>query len=796
MGLAASQARLLSITSRMADNELRSQLINNAKMRLTTDSARVSDEYIDALNRTRLMFTNFDPEGNELYHGLNFTTLTAYSSYNNQYGIVNNSGEIIVSAADANNFRTASGDLEKFLELYGLKNTTDYFEALKTSQEFNGMYENYVTSGMKGVGYYDKNGQWQSFDVTPDELQAMWEAEIDNKGVHHYGRENSIRSLEYGDYEILAADYAQKRSAYKTALKESMKDYFKGDSDVIKGDQFIVNPNHYHSPLDNIGEGRYDEYYSAVLAYCDGNQKEYNFDDLMDAFKKFANKIGFDSGMNIKEGNSGMLLQQNELPEVDQGTGVNRPLEAILKEQINIIDYANRQQTRTVNYYDPNATIYYFKFEKDSDGNWKTDGNLLGGGEKGSLTTPGDTVYRGFGEDQPAKYTPGGTGGTEVYKLSEPMPASTSDVEYRTAYEYRDTDGSIKYTYPGATDWQDAQTKNVKPCTGPAIYEQEEAYTKQDRDDALRYMWETLRNTYLANVSERYFVKPPKCPRVEEALEKYKDAAARLADFIYGEGNGTPIVDEIWNNDGYFFNLDMLDYLDDPSWVLSQNTEVPGFTEDGAPSTSVKDYYSIDTTHFNPFYLRYPTTTLTSEDPPVSSLGKEGAEYHISYQAVKDVFLLDCMMEHYGEPVYTWIDQEDKNQDGQAKATWYTNLFHRMEKGYTTIGEGLTNSEEWLKFAFESGLVLMEQVNKSSEWVSTMYSNCSAITESTVDVDITLAEAKYNREMAKIQAKDKKYDIELKNIDTEHEALKQEYESIKKVMKGNIERNYKMFQSA
>ena len=87
----------------------------------------------------------------------------------------------------------------------------------------------------------------------------------------------------------------------------------------------------------------------------------------------------------------------------------------------------------------------------------------------------------------------------------------------------------------------------------------------------------------------------------------------------------------------------------------------------------------------------------------------------------------------------------------------------------------------------------MEQVNKSQEWVSTMYTNCSDISESTVDVDVTLAEAKYNREMNKIQAKDKQYDLELKNIDTEHNALQTEYESIKSVIDKNIERNYKMF---
>jgi hypothetical protein len=47
--------------------------------------------------------------------------------------------------------------------------------------------------------------------------------------------------------------------------------------------------------------------------------------------------------------------------------------------------------------------------------------------------------------------------------------------------------------------------------------------------------------------------------------------------------------------------------------------------------------------------------------------------------------------------------------------------------------------------------------------------------------------------MNKIQAKDKQYDIQLKNIDTEHEALKQEYETIKDVINKNVERNFKLF---
>ena len=49
--------------------------------------------------------------------------------------------------------------------------------------------------------------------------------------------------------------------------------------------------------------------------------------------------------------------------------------------------------------------------------------------------------------------------------------------------------------------------------------------------------------------------------------------------------------------------------------------------------------------------------------------------------------------------------------------------------------------------------------------------------------------------MNKIEAKDKQYDLELKNIDTEHSSLQTEYDSIKSVIDKNVERNFKMFQA-
>ena len=132
MGLAASQARLLTITARLADNELRSQTINNAKMRLATQSAQASNEYVSALNNAQLMFNNTAENGIAQSQALTFNALTQYSQYNNQYGLVNSAGQILVSEADAKMFQDNPNNLEGFLKAHGLEWDTTYFDMKDT----------------------------------------------------------------------------------------------------------------------------------------------------------------------------------------------------------------------------------------------------------------------------------------------------------------------------------------------------------------------------------------------------------------------------------------------------------------------------------------------------------------------------------------------------------------------------------------------------------------------------------------------------------------------------------------
>lgn len=119
MGMSASQARLLSITSRLTNNEFRSQTITNSKLRLAEKSSEASQEYMDALNTQQLMFGVYGDDGSYKAVSLTPTLLYQYADLKNQYSLVNNSGKVMVSAKDAENFEK-SNSLYEFLACYGL----------------------------------------------------------------------------------------------------------------------------------------------------------------------------------------------------------------------------------------------------------------------------------------------------------------------------------------------------------------------------------------------------------------------------------------------------------------------------------------------------------------------------------------------------------------------------------------------------------------------------------------------------------------------------------------------------
>lgn len=141
MGMSASQARLLSITARLTDNELRSQTITNSKLRLAEKSSEASQEYMNALNSEKLTFRYYNNNGESTSYNLTPALLYSYEPLKNQYSLQNASGQNLVSATDAANFEK-SANLSEFLSKYGLVESTGLNA---TYQEEYKKYSQYVT---------------------------------------------------------------------------------------------------------------------------------------------------------------------------------------------------------------------------------------------------------------------------------------------------------------------------------------------------------------------------------------------------------------------------------------------------------------------------------------------------------------------------------------------------------------------------------------------------------------------------------------------------------------------------
>ena len=188
MGMSASQARLLSITSRLTNNEFRAQTITNSKLRLATESEEASQKYMDALDSKKLVFLGYDDTGASTKVDLTPAVLYGYASMKNQYSLINAAGKILVSPQDAANFENTD-TLEGFLRCYNLveesaQEKADFEEKkakqLAENEDYEAMYSAYETAH---TAWKDEKTSWQikydafaaDWKIYQQELQA-WEA--------------------------------------------------------------------------------------------------------------------------------------------------------------------------------------------------------------------------------------------------------------------------------------------------------------------------------------------------------------------------------------------------------------------------------------------------------------------------------------------------------------------------------------------------------------------------------------------------------------------------------------------
>lgn len=701
MGMAASQARLLTITARLADNELKSQSINNAKMRLATQSSQASEKYINALNSANLMFSNYDASGTAQSQLLTFNALTAFSSYNNQYGLVNAAGQLLVSEAEAKIYESAGGNLNDYLQAHGLVYDTTYFDKLEAIDN-KGMYPEPFNN------------------ISTADLKSWYEA---------YG--SIENSQEQEDYEKKYNDYVASSNALKTALKTAFSDYvekntksdYNGTSltednpKSISGlynrfDSFASNINYLtSSATENIAEIKKRLKYDSDkgLLKVSGVPTSVSISDELDADKK-------------PTGNFVLAIDDDKWTYTQDALGKYKIISCPEKEVDS--EDANKVYTQydmpTVNLFDSIEDMIKALSYTSKDYN-----------EDGTLASSDVFKFEDVTKDAKGNYTV-----TSYYTIPNGT-ASDANANY----------GRIKTTL------EDYLSSIYSVLTSQESINIDELTEKQLNGE--------LNETNFVNIEDTKYNKDGKS--INDLMTDYNAKRKDFINFIFSDGENASA-----NNTSAYAEISKLLKLG----VIT------------AKELTNADYvlkllsgYAVD---------NEGNSIIDSSNGNIKLSSAFGS-------VIKNMFVKN-MISETGEPKYSWIDENDTTNSGnaEAKAQWYTNLFNRMKEGYKQLENGLASSSQWIEYALESGIVSMEQVDKNYTWKSLDYKTCTKITEETDNsAAVTKAEAEYNRAMNDINSKDSMYDIQLKNIDTEHSALQTEYDSIKNAMTKNIERTFK-----
>ena len=117
MGMAASQARLLSITARLTNNENSGQSISYAKQRLSDQTQQITAEYNEALETTKLtVLTGFNG-ADATYTDISYTLMTGpeMAANTKQYVVTDTKGKVLVTKNIAEAYQKANGNYNQFL---------------------------------------------------------------------------------------------------------------------------------------------------------------------------------------------------------------------------------------------------------------------------------------------------------------------------------------------------------------------------------------------------------------------------------------------------------------------------------------------------------------------------------------------------------------------------------------------------------------------------------------------------------------------------------------------------------
>ena len=143
-----------------------------------------------------------------------------------------------------------------------------------------------------------------------------------------------------------------------------------------------------------------------------------------------------------------------------------------------------------------------------------------------------------------------------------------------------------------------------------------------------------------------------------------------------------------------------------------------------------------------------------------------------------------------GTGVFEWV----KDQHYQETVARWNELKALEGFTYVIVSPELAVSSDFVNNLLTNNeAIVLEFSPQTQEMIQTSVATNTSLREVDDEKNLKKAEAEYEANMRKIDMKDRKYDQDLAALDTERNAVKQEMETLKTVVKENVDRTFKLF---
>ncbi len=261
--MSASQARLLSITARMSDNENSAQGLSYSKQRLADETQQINREYNEALKATKLTVITGFANGAAIYTDISYNLLTDTQMLSGkQYVVTDAKGRAIVNRDIAKAFEKGNGDLNVFLAEMG-----------------------YSISDL-GVVYNEANKDTPEQQAAMQKVHEAWDKYYATLGIN-------LGDIEHDLNDTVIFDWIQlKDGGSPSYIRNNGTNYLDKDGNAT------TNPNEYvYDPINYEGSTKeqrelYDYATALTRAFLEGNQytnasgREVTLKDASDANNK------------------------------------------------------------------------------------------------------------------------------------------------------------------------------------------------------------------------------------------------------------------------------------------------------------------------------------------------------------------------------------------------------------------------------------------------------------------------------------------------------------------------------